>query len=147
MQGIALDIFSFCMFNYASFQVPWIPRSENGLADYLSWIIDPKDCMLSPSLFRLISDKRGPFDVHRMDCHYNAQLSRFNFKLWCPGTKAVDRLTRDWGGNCHNFVCLSPYLIHAVLLHIKCCKAKGFVAVPQWKSAAFWPVEFLIPFC
>ncbi|KXJ08182.1 hypothetical protein AC249_AIPGENE3655 [Exaiptasia diaphana] len=50
-----------------SFQVQWIPRAENELADYLSRIRDPDDYMLNPLLFRLIVVHRDVvFDIDRM---------------------------------------------------------------------------------
>ena len=98
LQQIAVNIFSFCMRHSISFQMQWIPRGENELADYLSRIVDPDDGMLSPSLFQLITDRSGPFQVDRMACDYNCQLTRFNSKFWCPGTEAVDCFSQDWGG-------------------------------------------------
>ena len=40
--------------------------------------------------------------------------------------------TQDWGKECNNFVCPPPHLISAVLYHMKSCKAKGTLVVPEW---------------
>lgn len=106
---------------------------ENELADY-----DYR--MLNPELFQIISEKWSPFDVDRMAYHYNSHLPRINSKFWCPGTEAVDCFTQDWGRGCNNFVCPLPYLISAVIYHMKSCNTKGTVVVPEWRPAAFWPL-------
>jgi len=74
-----------------------------------------------------------------MACSYNTQLTRFNSKFWSPGAEAVDCFTQDWGGNCVNYVCPPPYLVCPILSHMKNCKAKGVIVLPEWKSAVFWP--------
>ena len=106
---------------------------ENELADY-----DYR--MLNPELFQIISKKWSPFDVERMAYHYNSHLPRINSKFWCPGTEAVACFTQDWGRGCNNFVCPLPYLISAVIYHMKSCNTKGTVVVPEWRPAAFWPL-------
>ena len=140
LQRIAVDIFSFCMSNNVSFQAQWIPRAENQLADYLSRIVDPDDWSLSPRLFHLIVDKWGPFHVDGMASHHNSRLPRFNSKFWCPGSKAVDCFTQDWGKGCNNYVCLPTCLVSAVLFHMQFSKAKSTLIVPEWKTAPFWPL-------
>ena len=52
----------------------------------------------------------------------------------------MDCFTQDWGKECNNFVCPPPHLISAVLYHMKSCKAKGTLVVPEWKSAPFRPL-------
>ena len=37
-------------------------------------------------------------------------------------------------------MCPPPHLITTVLYHMESCKAKGTRAVPEWKSAPFWPL-------
>jgi len=59
LQSLAIEIFNLCMCFNISFQVQWIPREENEMADYLSRIVDPDDWMLNPSLFDLIVNKWG----------------------------------------------------------------------------------------
>ena len=99
LQEVSLQIFNFCLCNRISFQVQWIPRAENEVADYLSRIVDPDDYMLNPVLFRLIVVHWDVvFDIDRMAGRSNSQLARFNSKFWCPGTEAVDCFTQDWGG-------------------------------------------------
>ena len=146
LQQIAVDIFSFCLTNSVSFQTQWIPRAENELADYLSRIVDSDDWMLSPDLFKLIANMWGLFDVDRTACSCNCHLPRFNTKVWCPGTEAVDCFTQDLGKDCNNFVCVPPHLIRAFLYHMETCKAKGTLFVPEWKSAPFWPLLYSYDF-
>jgi len=110
LQHKAAYNFSFSVSNNVSFQAQWIPRAQNQLADYLSRIVDPDDWLLSPALFRLIVDKWDPFQVDRMASHHNSHLPRFNSKFWCPGSKAVDCFTQDWGKGCNNYVCLPSFV-------------------------------------
>ena len=43
LQGIALEIFSVCISKSIHLEMEWIPRAENGLADYYSRIEDYDD--------------------------------------------------------------------------------------------------------
>lgn len=111
LQTISVEIFNLCISHRISFQVQWIPREKNEVADYLSRIVDPDDWMLNPVLFQHIVSQWGVFDIDRMACHSNTQLPRFNSKFWSPGTEAVDCFTQNWGGQCNNYVCPPPYLV------------------------------------
>ena len=66
------------------------------MADYLSRLVDPDYWSLNPQLFKILSNMWGPFDIDKMSDHLNAQLPRFNSKVWCPGTEAVDCFTQNW---------------------------------------------------
>ena len=71
--------------------------------------------------------------------HYNNQLNRFNTRYASPGSEAVDALVQDWNDEV-NWVCPPIYLIPKVIRHMKRCRAKGALIVPEWLSGLFWPV-------
>ena len=139
LHDLAVKMFKFSLSNSVSFQVQWIPRSENEKVDYLSRLVDPDDWSLNLQLFKILSNMWGPFDIGRMSDHLNAQLPRFNSKFWCPGTEAVDCFTKNWS-YLNNWICSPPALVPFVFKHMETCNAKGVVLVPEWKSAPFWPI-------
>ena len=138
LNSIAISLFKFSLAHDISFQVQWVPRSQNAKADYLSRLVDADDWYLNPQLFQLLSSLWGPFDIDRMADHNNTQLKRFNSKFWCPGTEAIDCFTQNWS-HCNNWVCPPPALLLSVLKHMAFWKASGVLVVPEWKSAPFWP--------
>ena len=54
-------------------------------------------------------------------------------------SEAVDALVQDWSHEI-NWVCPPIYLIPKVIRHMKRCRAKGVLIVPEWHSGLFWPV-------
>ncbi|CAG2245831.1 unnamed protein product [Mytilus edulis] len=72
-------------------------RTENNNADYLSRVMDHDDWGIESSIYHYLCNLWGICTVDRFDTHYNSQCERFNSKVWCPGTEAVDAFTQFWG--------------------------------------------------
>ena len=128
LNSIAISLFKFSLAHNISFQVQWVPRSQNAKADYLSRLVDADDWYLNPQLFQLLSSFWGPFDIDRMADQNNTQLKRFNSKFWCPGTEVIDCFTQNWS-HCNNWVCPPPALLLSVLKHMAFWKASGVLVL------------------
>lgn len=128
----------------------WIPGKENE-ADSLSRYKDFEDWRLTQRVFEQLQRKWGPHTVDRMADHLNTHLEVFNSLMWCPRTAAVNAFAQHWGGQ-NNYVCPPARLVHQVLLHIRECRAKATVIVPNWGGQPWWPLlqelkvdELLLP--
>ena len=136
---MALDIFKLCLRNNVRLEVEWIPRSENEQADFVSRLIDTDDWSISEELFKILSQKWGPFTIDCFACFYNKKLDRYFSRFWNPESSGVDAFTQDWSGE--NCLLVPPVvLISSVLKHIFLCKAKGTLVIPWWPSSVFWPL-------
>ena len=59
----------------------WIPRNENGLADYLSCIIDYDDWgLLNQEIFAHINELWGPHSVDRFASEFHATEEHLLYK-------------------------------------------------------------------
>ena len=139
LQAIAISIFQQCCRNGIQLEATWLPRSENEKADALSRIIDTDDWSLNPAIFRLIDNVWGPHSIDRIATFYIAQLPRFNSACWNPGSEAVDAFCQNWAGE-NNWACPPVKLIIPTLRHLRYCTGEATIVVPEWPSAAFWPV-------
>jgi len=101
--------------------------------------------MLNPVVFRELDSQRGPHTVDRFADWCYSQTPHFNSCYYCPGAKAIDAFTCDWGCD-NNRWCPPLYLIPCILGHAKLTKAKGALIIPKWVSAPFWPLLFLMGF-
>ena len=141
LQKEACAIFALSIANKIRIEPEWIPRAENQLADYLSKIVDHDDWQIHPSMFEELDRDWGPHTVDRFASYYNTHLPRFNSRFWNPGTEAVDAFTCDWHGEV-NWWCPPPYLVPRTIKHAQRSGVCGTLLVPEWKSAAFWPLLF-----
>ena len=141
LQKEAFAIFSFSLANKIRIEPEWIPRDENQQADYLSRIVDYDDWQIHPEIFAQLDSDWGPHSIDRFASFHNTQLPRFNSRFWNPGTKAVDAFTCNWQDE-NNWWCPPPYLVPRTIQHALRTRAQGTLLVPQWPSAAFWPMLF-----
>ena len=139
LQSEALKIFSTAAKHNIVMEPKWIPRDENGLADYLSRIIDYDDWGLNQEIFAHIDELWGPHSVDRFASKHNTKLVRFNSRFWVKGTEAVDAFTVNWNGE-NNYFCPPIYLVPRVLHHARACRCVGTLIIPEWPSAIFWPL-------
>ena len=139
LQVEALRIFELTVRYSISLEPEWIPREQNQTADYISRIIDYDDWGIDPAVFDLIDSRWGPHTVDRFASKHNAKLNRFNSRFLDYNTEAVDAFTVDWQGE-NNYLCPPVYLVPRVLRHAQACRCVGSLVVPEWPSAAFWPL-------
>ena len=139
MQEIAENIFNLCFKCKIDLQPRWTPREENKVADTLSKIYDYDDWSVKECVFQDISARWGPFTVDRFASAENAKLTRFNSKFYSPGTEQVDALSISWSKE-NNYLVPPVYLVPKVIQHLRISRATGVLFVPQWPSAAFWPL-------
>ena len=93
---------------------------------------------MSPKYFTIITGRLGKPTIDRFADYMNAKLPRFNSRLLCPNTEAVDAFTQDWSGE-FNWLVPPMYLVGRVIAYMRQNKFRGILIVPVWKSAYFWP--------
>jgi hypothetical protein len=79
--------------------------------------------------------------VDRMASATNTQLVRFNVAVGMEGAEAVDCFGEDWAGEV-NWVCPPFHLVGRVLAHMRACRCRGTILVPEWQGMPWWPVLF-----
>jgi hypothetical protein len=107
----------------------------------VSRLIDFDDWGLSLNAFALVEERWGPHTVDRFANDYNSKLQRFNSRFMVEGSEAVDAFTVNWKDE-NNYLCPPMHLIPRVLCHARNCGCRGSLIVPEWPSAAFWPLLF-----
>ena len=90
MQDQVIAIFRICAEHSVRLEPAWVPREDNGYADYVSKLAEVDDWYLNPAAFRWLDGIWGPHTVDRFANSANAQLKRFNSRFWSWGTEAVD---------------------------------------------------------
>ncbi|VDI25194.1 Hypothetical predicted protein [Mytilus galloprovincialis] len=141
LQKVVTDILNSCSKKNIGLQTNWVPRTENKHADFLSRHTDPDDWSIEKNVFHDLSCTFGPFTVDRFSTHYNAQSSRFNSRIWCPGTEAINAFSQFWGGDT-NWLVPPPSLVAMTINKIIKDKAKCMLVIPEWKSAPYWPLLY-----
>jgi len=139
LQLLAENIYDLCKKNSLVFDIDWIPRGKNQIADTLCKNIDYDDWKTTRFYFNELNNLWGPFTVDRFADNENTKVNKFNSKYWCPGTSNVNAFSIDWSEE-NNFLVPPVYLIPKVLQHMKCSKSTGTLVVPYWPSATFWPM-------
>ncbi|XP_063404378.1 uncharacterized protein LOC134687850 [Mytilus trossulus] len=114
LQSIDTSIIDFCEVQKINLTPYWTPRTENNDADYLSRVMDHYDWGIEPSIYHYLCNLWEICTVDRFATHYNSQCERFNSKVWCPGTEAVDAFTQFWGNDV-NWLVPPPILITKTL--------------------------------
>ena len=142
LNSIAVDIFKLCVKHDINIHSTWIPREQNVIADYYSKLKDTDDWSIDNNSFKQILKIYGPVDYDRFADHKNKKVYCFNSKYYCPGSKGVDAFTKDWSQSTLNWLCPPIKFITACIDHLRLCKAKGILIVPEWPSSNFWPKLF-----
>jgi hypothetical protein len=119
----------------------WVPRKENSVADAISKVFDWDDWGVSEDFFNFLDSLWGPHTVDRFANHYNKRSPRFNSKFWVPGTENVDAFSVSWAEE-NNWLVPPVNLVPRVINYLVSCGAVGTLIVPNWPSAAFWPLLF-----
>jgi ribonuclease HI len=121
----------------------WIRGStENQEADQISRRLDCGDWMLNKEIFLQLNNMWA-LTVDRFACDYNSQLPRFNSRLWCKGTEAVDCFGQDWSQE-RNYWLPPLGLIHRVIRQVIEQRAAGLIIVPRWVAQPWWPILGMI---
>ena len=134
LHEISLEIFDLCLQNQITSKPVWVPRIQNKEADRVSRIIDIDDWEITSTFFNHLNSLWGPFTADRIANSQNKELQRFNSEYSCPGTDAVDALSKNWEGK-NNLLIPPINLIAAVIQYIRGNKVTGVLVVPFWESA------------
>uniref|UniRef100_A0A914XGM4 Reverse transcriptase domain-containing protein n=1 Tax=Plectus sambesii TaxID=2011161 RepID=A0A914XGM4_9BILA len=137
LQTIAEQIYDFGVKRACLITPVWVPREQNAEADEASRIVDYDDWGVKSSFFRICEKRWGPYLIDRFADHRNTKVSRFNSKFYVPGSEAVDALACHWGGEM-NWLCPPISLVVQTIQHLRDCKAKGTIVVPDWPSQLYF---------
>jgi hypothetical protein len=88
-----------------------------------------------------IDDLWGPHPFDRFAFDYNSHCMKFSYRWSCPGTCGIDAFKYHWSGE-NNGLGSPPRLLPETIKKLSLDKASGTVVVPEWKTAAFWPMLF-----
>ena len=136
---LALDIFQTAKDNKIDIEVEWIPRTQNERADYLSKIVDYDEWTVKDCYFHAVTSVWGPCSVDCFASYKNRKVPRFYSKYFNPDSLGVDSLAFSWvGETCWLVPPVS--LVKKVILHVCLCCCRGFLVVPYWLSAHYWPL-------
>ena len=108
-------------------------------ADFLSRLVDCDDWSVTDTVFRNLDEKWGPHTVDRFSSHYNSKCERFNSRWWVPGTEGINCLNQVWSGEV-NWLVPPPAQVVTCIRKMESDKCVGTLILPEWKSAAFWPL-------
>ena len=142
LQNLAIEIFNITFKHNIRFDISWIPRKRNELADKFCKTIDYDDWYVTPDLFKILTVRRwGVATIDRFASEKNRKTMRFNSKHICPGTLGVDAFAFDWTGE-FNWLVPPVYLIGKTIKHFCSSKAgcKAILVCRYWTSATFWPL-------
>ncbi len=137
---IAKQIFWFCFNNDIRLLPTWVPRTANQLADFYSKYVDKSDIQLSPSLFRMLSSRWGPFHIDLFASPRTAHLKQFYSWFYTPEASGTNAFAFTWSSDPRRpSWCYPPFrLIARTLAHASKCQAHLCLIVPFWPGAKWW---------
>ena len=140
LTSVVHRIWDLCSDRSIALRATYRPGQQNQLADTLSRVHrDNSDWMLHPLLFRALEARWGPFSVDLFATRLNRQLPVYYSLQHDPEATAVDAFRQDWSQG-------RPYgnppfaIIGAVLAKVERDLATVTLVVPEWRSAAWWPM-------
>ena len=96
--------------------------------------LEPSDRRLKPSIFAVLQQTWGPFDVDLFAARHNKQLPRFYSFRPDPEAEAVDAMTQNWSK-------LKPYAFPPFILIGRCLRKiiqdqvmEMTIIVPMWEN-------------
>ena len=81
----------------------------------------------------------GPCTCDRFAELYNSKFKKFNSKYWCKGSIATNAFDQLWTHDL-NWIVPPPKAIPEVVRKIENDKCSCNLVIPEWKSAAYWPM-------
>ena len=142
LHKIAMEVFFLCLYNGITLETQWIPREDNEAADAASRVaamVDTDDWQITIPFFEMLNRLWGPVTIDCFANYYNSKHPRFYSLFNSKGSEGVDAFTFNWAGE----ICLlvpPVCIVGRVLSHMRLCRAKGILVVPNWPSALFWPM-------
>ncbi len=119
----------------------WIPRDLNNVADLISCTLDYDDFSVTVEFFRIIQQQlRVTFTVDAFANAKNAKVDRYFSITFSKGCIGVDAFNYGWSQTELYWFFPPIAVIGRVINHMKLCKSKGCLLVPQWKNAYFYPL-------
>jgi hypothetical protein len=139
---MALDVFRICVMETITFNLVWVPRSQNEAADFLSKIVDIDGWSIDNIMFYFLQKTNQKFTLDVFASMENAKCVKFYSKYWCTGTLGVNALCFSWEKE-FCWIVPPPSLILQTIMHVCQHKVKGILIIPKWESAVFWPLLYV----
>ena len=139
LQNIAMSVHNWCESQDVQIEGKWIPRSKNLKADSLSRMTDCDDWSVKQCVFDYFDMIWGPYTCDRFADLYNSKCKKFNSKYWCKGSNATNAFDQVWTHDL-NWIVPPPKVIPEVVRKIENDKCSCTLVIPEWKSAAYWPM-------
>ena len=135
-----VDILDLCKRFDIQLCVVWISRDLNEIADYYSKASDTDSWTTRSRFFEKIKTLSGlNFSLDAFANVENTKVPRFYSKHHCPSSLGIDALAHSWQGEAV-WACPPVKLLVQTFFHMKNCKAKGVVILPEWISLPVWPL-------
>lgn len=134
---LLVDLFWLCQEYNIRWDVVWLPRELNQLADDLSKWVDRDDWCLNKHHWAVICARMGPFDCDRFASVDTALLPNYCALHWGPGCLYVDCFSRSWR-NTISWWNPNPVDAGRVIVKALSESASGALLIPVWPSAPWW---------
>jgi hypothetical protein len=134
-------LFRICTIECITFNLAWVPRTQNEAADYLSKVVDPDDWSVEDQIFSFLEKTNQKFDLDVFASDKTSKCKKFYSKWWCAGTSGINAFCFDWS-NCFCWIVPPPNVILETILHAIKHNVSGILIIPKWESAVFWPALY-----
>ena len=137
LHALLVKVFWLCAAYGIKWEIVWVPREWNQIADDISKWHDPDDWCLNPHHWAVVCARFGPFDCGCFVSSVIALVSCYCDVNWCPGVWYVDCFTRSWsaGARWRN---PNPKDVDRVLLKVLRDGVLGSLLSPVWPSSWWW---------
>ena len=137
LHELLVKVFWLCNAYGIRWEVVWVPREWNQIADDISKWYDPDNWMLNLHHWSVVWARFGPFDC---DCFASAEtalMECFCALMWSPGVWYVDCFSRSWslGVRWWN---PNPKDVGKVLAKVLRDGAQGSLLLPVWTVCWWW---------
>lgn len=139
LDGLARNIWSWCINRHIHLSVAHIPGSSNDEADELSRIYnDDTEWSLHAETFQHLEVVFGKFDIDLFASRLNAKTLKYVSRFPEAAAVAIDAFSISWKGM---FIYVFPpfSLISRVLQKVVRDQAEGVIVVPLWCTQTWWP--------
>ena len=137
LHELLVKVFWLCKAYGIKWEVVWVPREWNQVADDISKWYDPDDWCLNPHHWAVVCARFGPFDCDCFASSATALMPCYCAVNWCPGVWYVDCFTRSWSAGVRWWN-PNPRDVGRVLLKVLRDGAVGSLLLPVWPAAWWW---------
>jgi hypothetical protein len=137
LHELLVRVFWLCAAHNIRWEIVWVPREWNQIADDISKWYDPDDWMLNPHHWAVVCARFGPFDCDCFASSVTALLDCYCAVIWSPGVWYVDCFTGSWSAGVRWWN-PNPRDVGRVLLKVLRDGALGSLLLPVWPASWWW---------